>query len=119
MTATWQFTRRYAQWCERAEKRNMRISRDVDRREDDSIQFFETSIGNQSDSEDCVSDALTHAYEKRTSLRGASTLRTWLTSILNNPIIDVPAQAMAGAAAGAGAVQASRISTAYSLDVNF
>jgi RNA polymerase sigma-70 factor (ECF subfamily) len=39
--------------------------------------------------EDCVSDALTHAYEKRATFRGASTLRTWLTSILKNRIIDL------------------------------
>lgn len=39
--------------------------------------------------EDCVSDALTHAYEKRASFRGASTLRTWLTAILKNRIIDL------------------------------
>lgn len=39
--------------------------------------------------EDCVSDTLTHAYEKRDSFRGASSLRTWLTAILKNRIIDL------------------------------
>jgi RNA polymerase sigma-70 factor (ECF subfamily) len=39
--------------------------------------------------EDCVSDALTQAYEKRASFRGASSLKTWLTSILKNRIIDL------------------------------
>jgi len=39
--------------------------------------------------EDCVSDTLTHAYEKRASFRGASSLRTWLTAILKNRIIDL------------------------------
>ena len=39
--------------------------------------------------EDCVSDVLTHAYEKRASFRGDSSLRTWLTSILKNRIIDL------------------------------
>ena len=39
--------------------------------------------------EDCVSDALTQAYEHRAKFRGDSSLRTWLTSILKNRIIDV------------------------------
>jgi len=39
--------------------------------------------------EDCVSDALTQAYEKRASFRGDSSLRTWLTTILKNRIIDL------------------------------
>lgn len=39
--------------------------------------------------EDCVSDTLTHAYEKRASFRGDSSLRTWLTAILKNRIIDL------------------------------
>jgi RNA polymerase sigma-70 factor (ECF subfamily) len=39
--------------------------------------------------EDCVSDTLTHAYEKRASFRGDSSLRTWLTTILKNRIIDL------------------------------
>src|SRR4051812_34025750 len=39
--------------------------------------------------EDCVSDVLTHAYEKRASFRGASSLRTWLTAILKNRVIDL------------------------------
>src|SRR6476620_9159549 len=39
--------------------------------------------------EDCVSDVLTHAYEKRASFRGDSSLKTWLTSILKNRGIDI------------------------------
>ena len=39
--------------------------------------------------EDCVSDALTHAFEKRASFRGDSSLRTWLTTILKNRIVDL------------------------------
>lgn len=39
--------------------------------------------------EDCVSDALTQAYEKRALFRGDSSLRTWLTTILKNRIIDL------------------------------
>ena len=39
--------------------------------------------------EDCVSDALTQAYEHRAKFRGDSSLRTWLTSILKNRIIDL------------------------------
>ena len=39
--------------------------------------------------EDCVSDVLTQAYEKRASFRGSSSLRTWLTAILKNRIVDL------------------------------
>ena len=39
--------------------------------------------------EDCVSDALTQAYERRDAFRGASSLRTWLTAILKNRCIDL------------------------------
>jgi RNA polymerase sigma-70 factor (ECF subfamily) len=39
--------------------------------------------------EDCVSDVLTQAYEKRASFRGGSSLRTWLTAILKNRIVDL------------------------------
>jgi RNA polymerase sigma-70 factor, ECF subfamily len=39
--------------------------------------------------EDCVSDVLTQAYERRASFRGDSTLRTWLTTILKNRCIDL------------------------------
>ena len=39
--------------------------------------------------EDCVSDVLTQAYERRAACRGDSSLRTWLTSILKNRIIDL------------------------------
>ena len=39
--------------------------------------------------EDCVSDVLTQAYEHRDKFRGESSLRTWLTSILRNRIIDL------------------------------
>ena len=39
--------------------------------------------------EDCVSDVLTHAYERRDSFRGESSLRTWLTAMLKNRVIDL------------------------------
>jgi RNA polymerase sigma-70 factor (ECF subfamily) len=39
--------------------------------------------------EDCVSDVLTQAYERRESFRGDSSLRTWLTTILKNRCIDL------------------------------
>lgn len=39
--------------------------------------------------EDCVSDVLTQAYERRAGFRGDSSLRTWLTSILKNRIVDL------------------------------
>lgn len=39
--------------------------------------------------EDCVSDVLTQAYEHRSGFRGGSSLRTWLTAILKNRIVDV------------------------------
>ncbi|HEY2344701.1 MAG TPA: sigma-70 family RNA polymerase sigma factor [Xanthomonadaceae bacterium] len=38
--------------------------------------------------EDMVSDVLTQAYERRDSFRGDSSLRTWLTTILKNRIVD-------------------------------
>jgi RNA polymerase sigma-70 factor (ECF subfamily) len=38
--------------------------------------------------EDMVSDVLTQAYEHRASFRGDSSLRTWLTTILKNRIVD-------------------------------
>lgn len=40
-------------------------------------------------SEDCVSDVLTQAYEHRAGFRGGSSLRTWLTAILKNRIVDL------------------------------
>jgi RNA polymerase sigma-70 factor (ECF subfamily) len=39
--------------------------------------------------EDCVADALAQAYEHRARFRGDSSLRTWLTSILKNRMIDL------------------------------
>jgi RNA polymerase sigma-70 factor, ECF subfamily len=39
--------------------------------------------------EDIVSDVITQAFERRETFRGTSTLRTWLTSILKNRIIDL------------------------------
>jgi RNA polymerase sigma-70 factor (ECF subfamily) len=39
--------------------------------------------------EDCVSDTLTQAYERRAGFRGDSSLRTWLTTILKHRIVDV------------------------------
>ncbi len=38
--------------------------------------------------EDMVSDVLTQAFERRAQFRGTSSLKTWLTSILKNRIID-------------------------------
>lgn len=38
--------------------------------------------------EDMVSDVLTQAFEHRTSFRGDCSLRTWLTTILKNRIVD-------------------------------
>ncbi|HEX6834576.1 MAG TPA: sigma-70 family RNA polymerase sigma factor [Rudaea sp.] len=39
--------------------------------------------------EDCVSDVLTQAYEKRDGFRGKASLRTWLVAILRNRIVDL------------------------------
>ncbi len=39
--------------------------------------------------EDIVSDVITQAFERRETFHGTSTLRTWLTSILKNRIIDL------------------------------
>src|SRR5579883_381546 len=39
--------------------------------------------------EDAVSDVLTQAYERRASFAGRSSLRTWLTAILKNRIVDL------------------------------
>ena len=38
--------------------------------------------------EDMVSDVLTQAFERRDQFRGTSSLKTWLTAILKNRIID-------------------------------
>lgn len=38
--------------------------------------------------EDLVADALAQAFERRAQFRGGSSLRTWLTSILKNRIVD-------------------------------
>ncbi|MBS0193591.1 MAG: sigma-70 family RNA polymerase sigma factor [Proteobacteria bacterium] len=38
--------------------------------------------------EDMVSDTITQAFERRASFRGDSSLRTWLTTILKNRIVD-------------------------------
>lgn len=39
--------------------------------------------------EDAVSDVLTQAYERRASFAGRASLRTWLTAILKNRIVDL------------------------------
>lgn len=39
--------------------------------------------------EDAVSDTLTQAYERRETFAGRSSLRTWLTAILKNRIVDL------------------------------
>lgn len=39
--------------------------------------------------EDCVADVLTLAYEKRASFEGRSSLKTWLTAILKNRMVDL------------------------------
>lgn len=38
--------------------------------------------------EDMVSDTITQAYERRASFRGDGALRTWLTTILKNRVVD-------------------------------
>jgi RNA polymerase sigma-70 factor, ECF subfamily len=39
--------------------------------------------------EDCVSDVLTQAFERRDSFQGRASLRTWLTAILKNRVVDI------------------------------
>ena len=53
------------------------------------MKIARLELRDESAAEDIVSDAITQAFEKRASFRGSSSLRTWLTSILKNRIIDL------------------------------
>src|SRR5438445_12259417 len=53
------------------------------------LKIARMELRDQHLAEDCVSDAITQAYEKRASFRGDSSLRTWLTTILKNRIVDL------------------------------
>jgi RNA polymerase sigma-70 factor (ECF subfamily) len=53
------------------------------------LKIARLELRDQHLAEDCVSDTITQAYEKRASFRGDSSLRTWLTTILKNRIIDL------------------------------
>src|SRR5438445_5740156 len=53
------------------------------------LKIARLELRDQHLAEDCVSDAITQAYEKRASFRGDSSLRTWLTTILKNRIVDL------------------------------
>jgi RNA polymerase sigma-70 factor, ECF subfamily len=53
------------------------------------MKIARMELRDEHQAEDCVSDALTQAYERRAGFRGDSSLRTWLTTILKNRIIDL------------------------------
>jgi RNA polymerase sigma-70 factor (ECF subfamily) len=53
------------------------------------LRVARMQLRDQQLAEDCVSDTITQAYERRASFQGRSTLRTWLTTILKNRIVDV------------------------------
>jgi RNA polymerase sigma-70 factor (ECF subfamily) len=53
------------------------------------LRIAQLELRDRSLAEDCVSDVLTLAYEKRGSFQGRSALRTWLTAILKNRIVDL------------------------------
>lgn len=53
------------------------------------MKIARLQLRDEHQAEDCVSDALTQAYERRAGFRGDSSLRTWLTSILKNRIVDL------------------------------
>jgi len=53
------------------------------------LRIAQLELRDRTLAEDCVSDTLTHAFEKRASFQGRSSLRTWLTAILKNRIIDL------------------------------
>lgn len=50
-------------------------------------RYAQTLAANREDAEDLVQDALLRAYEQRGSLRKATSLRSWLMSILHNTFI--------------------------------
>jgi RNA polymerase sigma-70 factor (ECF subfamily) len=52
------------------------------------LRIARLELRDEHQAEDCVSDVLTHAYERRDTFRGDSSLRTWLTTILKNRCID-------------------------------
>jgi RNA polymerase sigma-70 factor (ECF subfamily) len=53
------------------------------------VKIARLELRDQALAEDCVSDVITQAYERRATFQGRSSLRTWLTSILKNRIVDV------------------------------
>jgi RNA polymerase sigma-70 factor (ECF subfamily) len=53
------------------------------------LRIAQLELRDRSAAEDCVSDVLTQAYERRSSFQGRSSLRTWLTAILKNRIVDL------------------------------
>jgi RNA polymerase sigma-70 factor, ECF subfamily len=53
------------------------------------IKIARIELRDQHLAEDCVSDTLTQAFEKRDTFEGRSSLRTWLTTILKNRIVDL------------------------------
>jgi RNA polymerase sigma-70 factor, ECF subfamily len=53
------------------------------------MKIARLELRDEHQAEDCVSDALTQAYERRAGFRGDSSLRTWLTTILKNRIVDL------------------------------
>ncbi|MEP6939614.1 MAG: sigma-70 family RNA polymerase sigma factor [Rudaea sp.] len=52
-------------------------------------RIAQLELRDRSLAEDCVSDVLTQAYERRASFEGRSSLKTWLTAILKNRIVDL------------------------------
>jgi RNA polymerase sigma-70 factor (ECF subfamily) len=52
------------------------------------LRIARIELRDEAMAEDLVSDTLTQAFERRAQFRGTSSLRTWLTSILKNRIID-------------------------------
>lgn len=53
------------------------------------LRIARIELRDEAMAEDLVSDTLTQAFERRAQFRGTSSLRTWLTSILKNRIIDL------------------------------
>ncbi|MCX8280306.1 sigma-70 family RNA polymerase sigma factor [Phyllobacterium sp. 0TCS1.6C] len=51
-------------------------------------RYARTLAGNDQDAEDLVHDALVRAYERQSSFRTGSNLRSWLFSVLHNVFID-------------------------------
>lgn len=53
------------------------------------LRIAQLQLHSRTLAEDCVSCTLLKAYEQRKSFRGDCSLRTWLTAILKNGIVDV------------------------------